>query len=485
MVSPTPDTSLASPASTLTTDRASDPNADPNAGLRKSLYLILIVLALGNMTGRLLSVNNVEMVGLEAHLHRQGRTTVQLQRPFLSANDRSRWCTIRALVDEGTYTIDNIHVLPNWDTIDKVKHDGHYYSSKPPLMPTLLAGLYWIIQCLTGWTLAERPHSVVRLMLFLTQILPLGIAYYALAQFIERYGRTDFGRLFTFAGLTCGTFLNTFAITLNNHVFGTICVIFAIAAALPIWADGHRQPWRFAAAGFWAAFAAANELPALAFLGLLGLALLWLAPRETLSFGLPAALVVAVAFFGTNYLAHERLAPAYAQKEWYEFEYVHKGKIEKSYFSNPQGIDRGEPSRAVYALHVLVGHHGIFSLTPLWLLVPVGWFLAFRSDDRTLRALSIFTIILSVTVIAFYLSRGLHERNYGGMTSGFRWAFWLIPLWTLCLLPAADACRTRTWTQALALGLLGLSVLSISYPIWNPWTHPWLYHWFWYEGWIS
>ena len=43
-----------------------------------------------------------------------------------------------------------------------------------------------------------------------------------------------------------------------------------------------------------------------------------------------------------------------------------------SYWSKPEGIDRGAPSVGWYALNVLVGHHGIFSLTPVWLLAVPG-----------------------------------------------------------------------------------------------------------------
>ena len=54
----------------------------------------------------------------------------------------------------GPYAIDKVIQEPGWDTIDMVKHDagprrlggpGHLYSSKPPLLPTLLAGEYWLI----------------------------------------------------------------------------------------------------------------------------------------------------------------------------------------------------------------------------------------------------------------------------------------------------------------------------------------------------
>jgi hypothetical protein len=42
------------------------------------------------------------------------------------------------------------------------------------------------------------------------------------------------------------------------------------------------------------------------------------------------------------------------------------------------------------------------------------------------------------------------------------------------MLPMSDVLARRRWTRALALVLLALSVLSATYPTWNPWTHPWL-----------
>ena len=114
---------------------------------------MLIAVAVGNMTGRLLAVNSVDKVQLEATRIRERlsasgprladegvtertdsarlaadearlRNELRLQRPFLSANDRSRWMTIRSLVEHGTYEIDEIVGQPTWDTIDMVQHAG-------------------------------------------------------------------------------------------------------------------------------------------------------------------------------------------------------------------------------------------------------------------------------------------------------------------------------------------------------------------------
>src|SRR4029078_4975432 len=103
-------------------------------------------------------------------------------RPFLSANDRSRWATVRSLVEHGTYAIDEIVVQPGWDTIDMVKHPDsngveHLYSSKPPLIATLMAGEYWVIHKLTGATLGTHPYEIGRFMLVTINVLPLIIYF--------------------------------------------------------------------------------------------------------------------------------------------------------------------------------------------------------------------------------------------------------------------------------------------------------------------
>ena len=97
-------------------------NSSLPSATRWGVYLLLIAIAVGNMSGRLLSVNSVDKIQLEAarikdrlaaqrqQLTEEGvsgeqlearmqveearlRNQLQLQRPFLSANDRSRTST--------------------------------------------------------------------------------------------------------------------------------------------------------------------------------------------------------------------------------------------------------------------------------------------------------------------------------------------------------------------------------------------------------
>lgn len=532
--------------------------------LRWFVYTLLITASTGVMIARVMSVSA-----------KSGQV------PFLSANDRSRWSTMRALVDHGTYAIDEViyrHengkpvrdrngqlvVDWNWQTIDMVRHVDRYgklhsYSSKPTLLTTMLAGQYWVVKQLTRTTVAERPFYIGRVVLLLTNVLPLIGYFFLMAWLVERTGMTDWGRLFVMTCVTFGTFVTTFAVSINNHLPATIAAALAVFAFVRIWNEGARGWHWFALAGLSAAFTAANELPALSFCCLLGAILLLKSPLMTLLGYVPAVAVVAAAFFGTNYLAHDSWRPPYAHRSdgavvgkleaeaadlldrqeipshlrdlltsyptnvdispdafieaeepgqrwvfsdqdeavrfaivrdgdqlnvhewdrWYRFAgaYWRSGKENK--------IDAGEPSAGFYAMNVLVGHHGIFSLTPIWILAVIGLGMLLVEGRREERMLAAMVAIVSVVVIGFYLSRPQLDRTYGGFTSGFRWAFWFAPLWLMMLVPAADwLARNRVW-RTVALLLLLLSVFSAFYPGTNPWTHPWIYDYWVYLEWIE
>src|SRR5262249_45793561 len=78
--------------------------------LRWGVYWLLITISVGGMVGRILSVDTVSREELQKQVGKRGE---QIMGPALSANDRSRWCTIRSLVEYGTYEIDNILFPPD------------------------------------------------------------------------------------------------------------------------------------------------------------------------------------------------------------------------------------------------------------------------------------------------------------------------------------------------------------------------------------
>src|SRR5205823_8216539 len=120
-----------------------------------------------------------------------------------------------------------------------------------------------------------------------------------------------------------------------------------------------------------AALAATFDLPALALLAGLGLPLLLANVRHTLFFFVPYALIPIAAYFATNHAALGEFTPAYEKfgGPWYNFDGSHWAKR-----GTPlgKGIDFNDEPTRVYAFHLLLGHHGWFSLTPVFLLALGG-----------------------------------------------------------------------------------------------------------------
>ncbi len=496
------------------------------------VYGLLIALAAGLTAGRIASAERL----YEPSVHRGAGQDVPRPAwpatrpdpwPTFSSNDRSRWAAVRALVDEGTFVIgrrDRTVVLASgpavlaghdplgavclldagyrlrirsdrgiifeegFQSVDKVLDPTalEFYSTKPPLLTVLVAGEYWLLKRAFGWSLVEQRWEVVRTVLVTFNLLPLLLYLAVLAWLAERLGGSDWSRWFVVAAAGFATLVTPFLVTLNNHTPATTGAAVALYAVVRIRLEGGR-PWLFGLAGLAAGFTACMELPAAALAAGLFIYLLRVAPRQTLLWFVPAALVPVAALLATNYVQLGRLKPAYAEfgGVWYEYEGSHwrvpEGTIKR-------GIDfarKGGEGRGTYALHLLVGHHGLFLLMPVLLLAVAGmgsgvWRLITEFRDASQKRsplpglIALLTFLLSVVVIGFYLYQ---SDNYGGWSNGPRWLMWLTPLWLVCMLPALDGLARSRPGRGLALVLLAASVLSMSYQNWNPWRHPWAYNW--------
>lgn len=418
-----------------------------------------------------------------------GAASICRVEPLLSANDRSRWATVRALVEYDTWQIDEVIADPQWDTIDKVRHEDHFYSTKPALLPVIVAAVYRSVNWVTdlfdgeapdertarkhdGWTLADETAETTRAILIIVNLLPWLAALVVMAAIGERYAQQDMTRVFLVAAASLGTILTSFLVTLNNHLIAVVCLVFALYPAMRIVIDGERRWWLFALCGFFAALTCTMDLPAALF-GLLIFGLLfWKSPKPTLLFFGTAALIPLVAYFYTNYLATGGWKPFYAYYGTDKYEYVYKGV--PSYWKNPTGIDANDEPPWLYFLHCTIGHHGIFSLTPIFLLSVAGWIGLRKWGNRKLAPFLWLGLILTLAVLGFYMSR-TQNYNYGGNTAGLRWTFWLIPFWLIAMIPVVDRFAQARWFRGVLGAMLLISVFSATYSLANPWRPPWLY----------
>ena len=177
----------------------------------------------------------------------------------------------------------------------------------------------------------------------------------------------------------------------------------------------------------------------------------------------------------------ESLVRVHAWDNWYDFEGSYwtakqNRATEKQNGETRAGIDDGQADSAIYSFHMLFGHHGIISLTPIWLLGFGGMVALLLQSKFQLRWLGVIAVVVTAVVLGFYIfGVSPMDRNYGGQTCAFRWALWLAPLWLIGMIPIVDWLGLRTSGRALCLILLGISAISALYASENPWVHPWLY----------
>jgi hypothetical protein len=404
--------------------------------------------------------------------------------PYYGDNDLSRWATIYSLGERGTYDIDK---TPYPTSIDRVRLNGHYYSEKPPLLPTLLAGEYLLLKNVSFGHLSflKTPLTVTRVLLASVNFVPLVIFLVLFSRLLDRLAPDPWIRAYTMTAAGLGTFLTGFSLVLNNHTVAGLSTFFALYPAFRIWCEGERSGRLFALAGFFAAFAAVNEYPAAAFLVALGAGLLWKAPRQTMTWFLPFALLPLLGHFWTNFHVTGDLRPAYLHGEAFQFP--------GSYWTfdpiagRPMGVgpmDRIYESWPVYLFHMLVGHHGIFSLSPIFIFTLIGVWRLLRSRESSLWAFAALATFLTLLLLVYYtFFFGL--RGYGGMCSGLRFFFWLIPLW-LMLLPQGLLGKTaHRRSRGIALAFLLISAISVLYCVRNPWSRPWIQEYLHSMGWLA
>lgn len=399
--------------------------------------------------------------------------------PLQSANDRSRWATVWSLVERGTYAIDEIDADPRWSTIDKVRHRAsekepyHFYSSKPPLFPTMVAGLYWVQKHVLGYDLRQDTTAVTRITLVIVNALPMILALFALRRCLLRLRVSRATLLIVLVAAGFGSMLNPFLTTLNNHTPGAVCLLLSLVAMIGILGPHRSDGKQFAALGFFAASTCCFELPAALF-GLLSffvaLAVHW---NRTFRWYVPAAIVPLAAFFISNLIVTGGIKPFYAYYGTEKYVYVHEGV--PSYWSSPKGIDANDESPAVYLFHCVLGHHGILSLTPVFLLTLVGWYLCLhRKQKHEVHIVGLLGMGVSAVVLLFYLSR-TQNYNYGGNSSALRWMLWLTPFWWFGMVPALEKLHRWKFGMLLPVVLLVPSIYSSATSLTTPWKPNWIF----------
>lgn len=354
-----------------------------------------------------------------------------------NANTGSRYATIESLVDYGTFTIDQSQYR---NTIDKVKVGEHFLSSKPPTMPTAAAGVYWVYQKLTGRTLATHEGPVVwfiSLSTGWTFHLVFLIYFYRFCRLLLKRQLA----LIASVAAACFSYLGVaYATAINNHSLGASLLLVGLYYAYRIRNQHQAKLRHWFVAGLVFGILPAIDLPSGAFIPFVLAYLGTYDLRRTLTCFLPMLLPGALIHFSLGYATTGSLVPTYFNSELKNFA--------GNYFKGKQtGIDALREPKTLYTFNLLLGHHGLFSMTPLFFFGAWEIIRCLRVRVRMAETLAWFIPFL--IVLGFYIFR---TRNYGGWCVGMRHLVPLMPLLLLYFALWLDRVRlTRTLWAAVVL----------------------------------
>lgn len=378
--------------------------------------------------------------------------------PHMPVNPASRLAAIQALVEQHTWAIDGVSLGSM--TIDKVFLNGHFYSSKPPVLNLVGAALYAIIKPLTGWTFDTHLFQLGSLFGILLGTLPwlLGVLLF------HRLLRLTVGswqvRTVSMVAITLSSLATAYGATFNNHVVGFVLVFAVWERWFPAFRGEAISGSRLALGALAGSFAIACELTSGAIVASSAALLLPALYRDRAWLRLAWLGLILASLPLVQVAIHWDQSGSLMPIQFQDPAWKYPG----SYWKNPVEFDALNEPLPVYAFHSLFGHHGLFSLTP-WLVLSLGWFTARPAEARE-RAVWYAGWFILVAMVGFYLYR---TNNYGGRCVGFRWFILLQPMMFLAAARVLDR-EGPVLRRPILLGLLiGAGAISALGGAINPW----------------
>ena len=373
----------------------------------------------------------------------------------------SRLATVYSLTQHGTWYIDQPDnpftpntidkVVVRGDDADGVMRGGRMISSKPPVMPLMMTGIYVVAHAVAGWELTNE-RDVDSLMVLTTIVLVGGAFLLTLIFFfkiLNLFDLTPGQKLFLLAALAFGTQLAGFSITISNHVPAAGALTVALYFALGQIAGKHPpEAWRFAAFGFFGSLVPTLDMPAGIYVAAAGVGLLCSFPRQAATWCVLGGLAPLAVHFVATWYATGALVPVQMRETTYMYE--------TAYWRHPLGIDALSEPKLTYLFHTTFGRCGLFLLFPVLLLGPIGAVVSMRSDSVIIKRGALAGFVCFLVLVAYYVKS---TNNYGGESYGFRWYIASMPVLLMMAIPAMMRIN-RSWKWAIVCLMFIVSMYS-------------------------
>jgi len=348
-----------------------------------------------------------------------------------SANDRSRLGTMHGLVHDNTFELGAV------STHDKVYINEKFYSSKPPVLSFLGAGVYAVAREVANWQGkdVEHPNKVYFWITLFLITIPSALAvvlFYKLLAFtkIEEYYRILLSLAFIF-----GTLMFSYSGVINNHTAAAVSLLAGFYFLC--YSRFNKSVKAVIASGFFFALAGTFDLPSFVFMALFAVLLLVRKQYRFCLWYITGALLPLIFHFSFQYQITGDFLP----------QYMHKGVY--NWPGSPHGKGGHRPLWSVYLWRMTLGNRGLLMYTPLLLFSMLGLGLQLRKFKQKFWLEAAFTLTGILVILALYAIRG--PRDFGGQAYGFRWLIIIIPLLFFFTAFIFENRHRSTWFRSVLL----------------------------------
>ncbi len=378
--------------------------------------------------------------------------------------------SIESLVHRGTWVIDG----SSFDhTLDKIQVNGQFYSTKPPILSFLGAGVYAVLHHGFGQTLTWQEcipdlletncraileldevswaHFFLVLLLVSTPATIILALTYRLAR---RRGFANWSSLLFTAVLGLGTALFPYSTVFSNHILSSAGIFVAIYVLL---VNQNPTPLQLGLAGFAVTLAGTVDLSAGIYL--IGIFIyVLLVYRRTAVYFFLGGLIPGLLTIYLNFQITGTPLPPQLFTQGYDYE-------GSAFLTNPGG-HRVSGNVGEYAFHLLVGDRGLFSFYPIVLWFLYGLVRAVQAANMRTRHLAWAYAGASLLYLAYFVFR---THSFGGFGFGTRWLINPVPAMALFALEPS-LYRVKPVLNTAVIFLVGLISIINTYPgALNPW----------------
>jgi hypothetical protein len=378
-----------------------------------------------------------------------------------SWNESSRLAAIESLVERGTWRIDGSPY--GHETGDKIQLNGHYYSTKPPLLSALAALLYGLLHHAFGATLAVNgcvPGSLCVYYWLTLSLVGLPSAWLAATfyQLVQRQNQAPGWALALTTLLCFGSMLWPYSLVFNNHVPAAAALFGSFYLLCGSSPSRAQLFWSGLLVGTAVMFDLTSIFLAAALFGLV----YFYQRRGILFFSGGGLIPIAVTLVLNAQISGSLFLP-YFFSEGYDYP--------GGQFAPTVGGQSASANLVAYTLRSMVGDHGLLGYCPLLLFGLTG--LGQVVLNKELAFFRGKSVLILAGISGHVLFVWLRTNNFGGDAYGLRYVLSFIPIlffYITFLIPASFSKPISGKLWAAGWGLAAaLSVFSAYQGVRSTW----------------